>query len=83
MVYERLEKLKEVLRNKKQVETDALALPEDWLETTNSTFKDLQDFYIITAEDLRNKEQYISIKANEAQNSRLQTCTTDLKIIEK
>lgn len=83
VVNERFEKLKEVLRNKKQVETDALALPEDWRETTNSTFKDLQDFYIITAEDLRNKEQYISIKANEAQNSRLQTCITDLKLIEK
>ncbi|KPB75023.1 recombinase RecF [Pseudomonas syringae pv. tomato] len=82
VVDERFEKLKEVLRNKKQVETDALALPEDWRETTNSTFKDLQDFYIITAEDLRNKEQYISIKANEAQNSRLQTCITDLKLIE-
>jgi exonuclease SbcC len=83
VVDERLEKLKEVIRNKKQVETDALALPEDWRETTNSTFKDLQDFYIITVEDLRNKEQYISIKANEAQNSRLQTCITDLKLIEK
>lgn len=83
VVDERLEKLKETLRNKKQVEADALALPEDWRETTNSAFKDLQDFYIITAEDLRSKEQYISIKANEAQNSRLQTCITDLKLIEK
>ncbi|PYB76108.1 AAA family ATPase [Pseudomonas soli] len=80
---ERLEKLKQILRNKKQIESDALALPEDWRETTNSVFKDLQDFYIITAEDLKNKEQYISIKANEAQNSRLQTCISDLKVIEK
>lgn len=80
---ERLEKLKEILRNKKQVEADALALPEDWRETTNSAFKDLQDFYIVTAEDLKDKEQYISIKANEAQNSRLQTCIIDLKLIEK
>ncbi|MGO2355712.1 MAG: AAA family ATPase [Marinomonas foliarum] len=83
VVNERLEKLKAILRNKKQVEADALALPEDWRETTNSAFKDLQDFYIITAEDLKNKEQYISIKANEAQNSRLQTCISDLKLIEK
>lgn len=83
VVDERLEKLKEILRNKKQVETDALALPEDWRETTNSAFKDLQDFYIVTAEDLKDKEQYISIKANEAQNSRLQTCITERKIIEK
>ena len=83
VVDERLEKLKEILRNKKQVEADALALPEDWRETTNSAFKDLQDFYIVTAEDLKDKEQYISIKANEAQNSRLQTCIADLKLIEK
>ncbi|EPN2807512.1 AAA family ATPase [Serratia marcescens] len=83
VVDERFEKLKEILRNKKQVEADALALPEDWRETTNSTFKDLQDFYIVTVEDLKDKEKYISIKANEAQNSRLQTCITDLKVIEK
>ncbi|MDE1333142.1 AAA family ATPase [Vibrio aestuarianus] len=83
VINERLEKLKAVLRNKKQVEADALALPEDWRETINSAFKDLQDFYIITAEDLKDKEQYISIKANEAQNSRLQTCISDLKLIEK
>ncbi|MGV3002806.1 AAA family ATPase [Vibrio sp. E150_018] len=83
VVVERLEKLKETLRNKKEVESDALALPEDWRDTISITFKDLQDFYIITAEDLRNKEQYISIKANEAQNVRLQTCISDLKLIEK
>ncbi|TLS69399.1 AAA family ATPase [Photobacterium damselae] len=83
VVVERLEKLKEILRNKKEVESDALALPEDWRDTISLTFKDLQDFYIVTAEDLRNKEQYISIKANEAQNVRLQTCISDLKLIEK
>lgn len=83
VVNERLEKLKEILRNKKQLEADALALPEDWRETINSVFKDLQDFYIVTAEDLKDKELYISIKANEAQNSRLQTCISDLKLIEK
>jgi exonuclease SbcC len=83
VVDERLEKLKEILRNKKQVEADALALLEDWRDTVNSAFKDLQDFYIITAEDLKDKELYISIKANEAQNARLQTCITDLKRIEK
>jgi len=79
----RLEKLKTILRSKKQVEADALALPEDWRETTSRAFKDLQDFYIVTAEDLRDKEQYISIKANEAQNFRLQACISELKFIEK
>ncbi|MGR5077588.1 AAA family ATPase [Photobacterium swingsii] len=83
VVVERLEKLKEILRNKKEVESDAVALPEDWRDTISITFKDLQDFYIITAEDLRNKEQYISTKANEAQNVRLQTCISGLKLIEK
>ncbi|WP_429025597.1 hypothetical protein [Aeromonas veronii] len=38
VVNERLEKFKAILRNKKQVEADALALPEDWRETTNSAF---------------------------------------------
>ena len=56
VVDERFEKLKEILRNKKQVEADALALPEGWREIINSAFKDLQDFYIITAEDLNDKE---------------------------
>ncbi|MBN56282.1 AAA family ATPase [Thalassolituus sp. UBA3500] len=84
VVNERLERLKKaILRNKKQIEVDAVALPEDWRETASSAFKDLQDFYIITAEDLTGKEQYISIKANEAKNARLQTCISDLKLIEK
>lgn len=83
VVNERLEKLKEILRNKKQIESDALSLPEDWRETITSAFKDLQDFYIITVEDLRDKEQYVSIRANEAQNARFQTCTSDLNLIEK
>ncbi|ENA0609603.1 MULTISPECIES: AAA family ATPase [Enterobacter] len=83
VVDERFEKLKEILRNKKQVEADALALPEDWRETINRAFKDLQDFYIVTVEDLKDKEKFISIKASEAQNSRLQTCITELKVIEK
>ncbi|MFM4707771.1 AAA family ATPase [Aeromonas caviae] len=83
VVNERFEKLKVNIRNKKEIEVDALALPEGWRETINNAFKNLQDFYIITAEDLKDKELYISIKANEAQNARLQTCISDLKLIEK
>lgn len=83
IVNERFEKLKVNLRNKKEIEVDALALPEGWRETINNAFKNLQDFYIITAEDLKDKELYISIKANEAQSARLQTCISDLKLIEK
>lgn len=83
VVDDRLKRLKAILRNKKQIEADALALPEDWRETISSAFKNQEDFYIITTEDLRNKEQFISIKANEAQNARLQTCISDLELIEK
>ena len=82
VVGERLEKLKEILRNKKQVEADALPLPEEWRETINCAFKDMQDFYIVTADDLKDKERYISIKASEAQNARLQACITELERIE-
>lgn len=82
VVEERLEKIKEIIRSKKQVEADPLAVPEDWRQTINSAFKDLQDFYIVTAEDVKDKEQYISIKANEAQNTKLQTCISDLKLID-
>ncbi|KPV97947.1 DNA replication and repair protein RecF [Pseudoalteromonas sp. P1-9] len=83
VIDERHKKLKDLLSNKKQVESDALSLPEDWRETVTGAFKDLEDFYIVTIEELRNKERYISLKANEAQNARLQTCIADLKLIEK
>jgi len=83
IINERLERLRDTLRSRKQVEADALALPDDWRETVNGAFKDFQDFYIVTSEDLKSKERYISIKANEAQNSRLQTCIAELNTIEK
>ncbi|WP_053160603.1 AAA family ATPase [Pseudomonas sp. P1.8] len=83
VVNERFEKIKEAIEAKKQTEADGLPLPDDWRETVNSAFKDLQDFYIVTAEDLSNKNKYISLKANEAQNARLQTCLTDISTIEK
>jgi len=83
IVSERFERLKDALQSKKQIEADGLAMPDDWRETIETAFKDLQDFYIVTAEDFKSKDQYISIKANEAQNSRLQACLVDLSIIEK
>ncbi len=83
IVNERFELLKDTLRSKKQVEADALTLPDNWRETVNGAFKDFQDFYIITAEDLKSKEQYISVKASEAQSTRLQACIANLKTIEK
>lgn len=83
LINERLQILKQEILAKKQVEVDGLPLPDDWRETINSTFKAFEDFYIVTFEDLTSKEKYISLKANESQNARLQTCLTDLKIYEK
>ncbi|MBF8660688.1 AAA family ATPase [Pseudomonas putida] len=83
LIDERLQLLKQEVLAKKQVEIDGLPLPDDWRETINSAFKAFEDFYIITPEDLINKEKYISLKANEAQNARLQACLTDIKTFEK
>ncbi|MDU8459284.1 MULTISPECIES: AAA family ATPase [Pseudomonas syringae group] len=83
LINERLQNLKQEILAKKQIEVDGLPLPDDWRETINSTFKAFDDFYIITSEHLNSKEKYISLKANESQNARLQTCLTDLKSFEK
>lgn len=83
LINERLQLLKEEVLAKKQVEVDGLPLPDDWRETINSAFKAFEDFYIVTFEDLISKEKYISLKANESQNARLQACLTDLKTLEK
>ncbi|MFG0820645.1 AAA family ATPase [Pseudomonas sp. GLN_3] len=83
IVNERFEKIRKAIEAKKQVEAEGLPLPEDWRETLTATFKDIQDFYIFNPEDLDNKKKYISLKANEAQNARLQTCLTELRSLEK
>lgn len=77
----RLDGLITSMRAKKLLETEAL--PDDWRETINTAFKELQDFYIIDPQDFKNKDQYISIKANEAQSTRLQKCLEELRKIER
>ena len=77
MVATRLEELRNLMRSKKTDEP--LVPPEDWRQTIDAVFKDLKDFYIFDTQDLKNKELYITIKANEAQSSRLQKCVENLQ----
>jgi exonuclease SbcC len=50
----RLEDLRNLMRAKKTDET--LVPPEDWRQTINAVFKDVEDFYIFDPQDLKNKE---------------------------
>lgn len=81
VVAARLEDLRNFMRAKKKDE--AVVPPEDWRQIISSVFKDLQDFYILDPQDLKNKELYIRTKANEAQSSRLQKCLEDLQKIQR
>jgi exonuclease SbcC len=76
-----LEELHNLMRAKKTDET--LVPPEDWHQTINAVFKDVQDFYILDPQDLKNKELYIKVKANEAQSIRLKKCLEDLQKIQR
>ncbi|RJL50664.1 AAA family ATPase [Pectobacterium carotovorum] len=77
----RLEELRNLMRAKKTDE--AVVPPEDWRQIIDAVFKDIQDFYILDLQDLKNKELYIKIKANEAQSSRLQKCLEGLQKIQR
>jgi exonuclease SbcC len=77
----RLQELITSMRTKKTAETEAL--PDDWKQTISSVFKDIQDFYIIEQQDLKNKDLYISIKFNEAQSEKLQECIEGLQKIQR
>ncbi len=81
VVATRLEELRNLMRAKKTDE--AVVPPEDWRQTIDAVFKDLQDFYIFDPQDLKKKELYITIKANEAQSSRLQKCIEELQKIHR
>lgn len=81
VVAARLESLRKSMQAKKTDET--VALPDDWRQIIGEVFKDLQDFYIFDAQDLKNKELYIKVKANEAQSSRLQQCLDELQKIQR
>jgi len=81
VVAARLEELRNLMRAKKTDE--ALVPPEDWRQTINLVFKDVQDFYILDPQDMKNKERYIKAKANEAQSIRLQKCLEELQNIQR
>lgn len=81
LVASRLDAVRNAMRSRKTEEK--VIPPEDWRQTIDAVFKDLGDFYILDPQDLKSKELYLTIKANEAQSSRLQKCITDLEKIER
>lgn len=76
----RIESLTALIRSQKTAETEPL--PQDWRKVIMAAFKELQDFYIVEPQVLKDKELYISAKANEAQSKRLRQCLNELKIIQ-
>ncbi|WP_220808642.1 AAA family ATPase [Delftia sp. UME58] len=81
VVAARLEGLRNSMLAKQKVET--VDLPDDWRQTIREVFKDFQDFYIFNSQELKDKELYIKIKANEAQSNRLQQCLDDLQELQR
>lgn len=81
VVARRLEYLRNEMRSKKTAER--VLPPTDWRDIIGAAFKSLQDFYIFDNNDLKKKEIYIKIKANEAQNIKLKKCSTDLQNIRR
>lgn len=69
------------IRNQKIAETEPL--PQDWRNVITFAFKELQDFYIVELQNLKDKELYIAAKANEAQSVRLKQCLDELQVIQR
>ncbi|WP_256932463.1 AAA family ATPase [Enterobacter chengduensis] len=76
----RIQSLTAFIRSQKTAETEPL--PQDWRKVIMAVFKELQDFYIVEPQLLKDKELYISAKANEAQSKRLKQCLNELEIIQ-
>jgi exonuclease SbcC len=81
VVEERLRNLIFLIRSKKTEETDEL--PDDWKQVISVTFKSIEDFYIVEQEDLTDKISYITSKANEARNIKLQNSLASLQTIQR
>lgn len=81
VVAARLANLRNSMQAKKKDET--VVLPDNWREIIGEVFKDFHDFYIFDSLDLKDKELYIKIKANEAQSSRLQQYLDELHKIQR
>ena len=77
----RTQELTASIRSQKTAETEPL--PEDWRKVITSAFKELQDFYIVELQALKDKELYIAAKANEAQSSRLKQCLDEIQVIQR
>lgn len=68
------------IRSQKKEETEPL--PQDWRQPISAAFKELQDFYIVEPQALKDKELYIAAKANEAQSKRLIQCLDKIQVIQ-
>ena len=77
----RLQALISSIRSKKLVETETL--PEDWKQIIYSSFKVVEDFYILDQQDFIDKVLYIKLKANEARNKDLAKSALLLREIQK
>ncbi|MCW8276968.1 AAA family ATPase [Pseudomonas sp. PCH199] len=77
----RTQELTASIRSQKTAETEPL--PQDWRKVITAAFKELQDFYIVETQALKDKELYIEAKANEAQSSRLKQCLDELQVIQR
>lgn len=77
----RIQELTASIRRQKTAETEPL--PQDWRKVIAAAFKELQDFYIVEPQALKDKELYIAAKANEAQSSRLKQCLDELQVIQR
>ncbi|WP_367393734.1 AAA family ATPase [Pseudomonas sp. X4] len=77
----RSDELTASIRKQKIPETEPL--PEDWRKVIKAAFKELQDFYIVEPQALKDKALFIAAKANEAQSTRLKQCLDELLVIQR
>lgn len=77
----RIQAITASIRSQKTTETEPL--PQDWRRVITAAFKELQDFYIVEPQTLKDKELYIAAKANEAQSKRLKQCLDELQVIQR
>jgi len=81
VVETRIQAITAFIRSQKTTETEPL--PQDWRKIIAASFKDLQHFYIVDPQALKDKERYISAKANEAQSRRLKRCLDELEVLQR
>ncbi|AMS23648.1 recombinase RecF [Pseudomonas synxantha] len=77
----RVQQLTASIRSQKTPETEPL--PEDWRTVITAAFKELQEFYIVEPQALKDKGLYIAVKANEAKSNRLKLCVDELQVIQR